>query len=302
MTKPLSMTEAVAALKHKMETGILEVRCARAATVEHGRFPDILVYSAAVPAFDTACMFLVPVAGRGAFTRADRLFLNGIPGFIGPAPNERLGVVDVMFTSDMSAQDNPAYTGLHLFTDVLQDHELNVWCRSVEQTEHRAATRLSKMQFGRMTVFDAAVDPELGGLVDEALFPGARIRLNGGNAVIVGSGARYVDGQPSLSVIGDLFPMRPDLLIRDGRGTLDKHNLTFAIPLQAVAQPERLMERAAALAAGTPEAETPLLQEAEEALAADLASGIFRPADPGPLRRSAVNSVEATADSRPCHF
>ncbi|MEA1984940.1 MAG: homocysteine biosynthesis protein, partial [Euryarchaeota archaeon] len=31
-----------------------------------------------------------------SFTRADKVFLNEVPAYVGPCPNERLGVLDVM--------------------------------------------------------------------------------------------------------------------------------------------------------------------------------------------------------------
>ncbi len=278
MTKQRTTSEAVTELNGK--SGKLGIVCAHSLGKLPEAMPDILVVSSAAPACDAGCMFLVPVAGRGAFTRAERLTLNGIPGFIGPAPNERLGVVDVMFTSDMRAEGDDAYTGLHLFTDALLDHDLNVFCRSMEKTEHKAVTRLSRMQFGRMTVFDASLDSELAELAGDTLFAGARIRLNGGDAIIAGTGARCSAGSPSLSVIADLFPMRPEWLLRNKDGVMDRLNLTLAIPLAAVADPEALLRRASALASGrTDDAEA--LAASEDDLASALAGAAFRLADPG---------------------
>lgn len=279
MTKQRTTSDAVTELNTK--SGPLGIVCAHALGKLPEAMPDILVVSSAASACDAGCMFLVPVAGRGAFTRAERLTLNCIPGFIGPAPNERLGVVDVMFSSDMRAEGEDAYTGLHLFTDALLGRDLNVFCRSMEKTEHKAVTRLSRMQFGRMTVFDAVLDPELAGLAGDTLFAGARVRLNGGDAIIAGTGARCANGSPSLSVIADLFPMRPEWLLRDKDGVMDRLNLTFAIPLAAVPDPEALLRRASALASGrTDDAEA--LAASEDDLASALSKAAFRLADPGP--------------------
>ncbi len=281
MTKQKSLTEAMAELNAKMREGVFEVSAAHALTDFGGAIPDILVFSASAPAFDAGCMFLVPVAGRGVFTRAAELSLNGVYGFVGPAPNERLGVIDVLFTSDMSAKGTPEYTGLHLFTEALLDHELSVFCRSMENTEHRAVTRLSQMQFARMTIYDAAMDRELVALAGNTFFPGARLRVNGGDAIVAGSGARSVAEAPSLSLIADLFPMRPDLLLCDADNVMARHNLAFAIPMAAVSEPEALLERAMMLAAARGE-DADRLAEAEEDLVAALRSGTFHQADPGP--------------------
>lgn len=286
MTKQRTTSDAVAELNGK--SGQLGIVCAHTLGGKPPEaMPDILVVSSATSACDAGCMFLVPVAGRGAFTRAERLTLNGIPGFIGPAPNERLGVVDVMFTSDMHTEGNTAYTGLHLFTDALLGRDLNVFCRSMEKTEHKAVTRLSRMQFGRMTVFDAPLDPELARLAGDTLFAGARVRLNGGDAIIAGNGARYTSDAPSLSVIADLFPMHPEWLLQDKDGVINRLNLTLAIPLAAVADPEALLRHASALASGrTDDAEA--LAATEDDMAAALAGKTFRLADPGPTPRQAA--------------
>ncbi|HIU17594.1 MAG TPA: hypothetical protein IAB01_03965 [Candidatus Avidesulfovibrio excrementigallinarum] len=281
MTKQKSLTDAVAELNRKAREGSLDVVAAHVLTDAGRAVPDILVFAAAAPAFDAGCMFLVPVAGRGVFTRAAELSLNGVYGFVGPAPNERLGVIDVLFTSDMAAKGGAGYTGLHLFTDAILDHELNVFCRSMENTEHRSVTRLSKMQFARMTIYDAAMDPEFMALAGNTLFPGARLRVNGGDAIVAGSGARSVDEAPSLSLIADLFPMRPELLLCDANGVMARHNLTFAIPMAAVAEPEALLKRVLSLIAGRG-GDASRLAEAEDDLAAALRAGTFHQADPGP--------------------
>ena len=64
----------------------------------------------------SAMMLLVPVAERGAFTRAEKIWLNGIRGYPGPAPNERLGVVDSLVFSDQKLDNRSEdYSGAALF-------------------------------------------------------------------------------------------------------------------------------------------------------------------------------------------
>ncbi len=57
---------------------------------------DIVTMGFASPIRGTGAMLCVLVAGRGVFTRAEEIRLNGVPGVPGPAPNERLGLVDTM--------------------------------------------------------------------------------------------------------------------------------------------------------------------------------------------------------------
>ena len=124
MSNPISTTAAVADLRAKAKAGTLDVALAHDLDAS-GKLPDILVIATQAAASDTGCLFLVPVASRGAFTRAAILGLNDVHGFVGPAPNERLGVIDVLFTSDMTSVSDPSYDGLKLITDALNDKEMN---------------------------------------------------------------------------------------------------------------------------------------------------------------------------------
>ncbi|MBQ8665182.1 MAG: hypothetical protein IJ474_05310 [Mailhella sp.] len=281
MSTPISTTAAVADLRNKAQAKTLNVSLAHELDAS-GQCPDILVIAAEAPASDAGCLFLVPVAGRGVFTRAGVLKLNNVPGFIGPAPNERLGVIDVLFTSDMVSDTDASYDGLKLFTDILADKKLDVYCESLEKTEHYATAQLSKMQFARMTVYDAPVDKELLRLAGgNAMFAGARLRLNGADAIVAGDGCRSTQDKPSLALIADLFPMKPDFILTDENGSMDRHNMVFAIPMASVADPESLLKRAAELVAARG-ADAEKLAKAEKDLAEALLADSFHQADPGP--------------------
>ncbi|MCL1940109.1 MAG: hypothetical protein FWG04_05555 [Desulfovibrionaceae bacterium] len=276
MSKQVTASDVITRLNAKAAAQGLQVITAQALATgkESGKQrPDVLILSQPSPMADTGCMFLVPVAGRGAFTRAAALTLNGVSGFIGPAPNERLGVVDIMFTADMTAENNTDYTGRHLFSDVLRGKEIAVWCRSMEATEHTGTTVLGRMQFARFTVFDAPLDPELAGLLKGVLYTGNTLLLNGGLGFISGTGARDSAERPSLAVIADLFPMQQDTLLFDNTGVLAGHNLTLAVPLALVSEPEAVLARAVALASLGGEEVRSRLAASENLLAEAVATG-----------------------------
>ena len=44
----------------------------------------------------TTALFHIPVAEPGSFNKAKEVYLNGIPAYPGPCPNELLGTVDVI--------------------------------------------------------------------------------------------------------------------------------------------------------------------------------------------------------------
>ena len=240
---------------------------------------DVLVLSLPCPADDTGCMFIVPVTGRGEFTRAEELTLNGIGGHVGPAPNERLGIVDVLFTAAMQSRNDPEYTGLHLFSDLLQQREVAVWCRSIEGSEHTSVTRLSAMQFARFTVYDTPIDPELVVLAGPALFTGNKVLVNGGAGIIAGSGARCTG--TSLALAADIFPMDETMFLYNATGMLCSHNVTLALPLGLASNAEALLAHAARLASQVDSSNKLRLAASEALFATILRGGEYVFVDPG---------------------
>jgi putative methanogenesis marker 16 metalloprotein len=76
----------------------------------------------------TAAVLSIPVAGRGSVDRAETVRLNGVPAFPGPCPNERLGIVDVIVYG--TARAGPRYGGGHLFRDLVEGREIEVFLES----------------------------------------------------------------------------------------------------------------------------------------------------------------------------
>lgn len=72
----------------------------------------------------TAAVMTVPVAAPGAFLRAERVTLNGVPAFPGPCPNERLGTVDLIVSGTAAASET--YGGGHLFRDLADGKDVDV--------------------------------------------------------------------------------------------------------------------------------------------------------------------------------
>ncbi len=102
----------------------------------------------------TAAMFVVPVADPGVFARAEKIWLNGIPGMPGPAPNERLGVVDVMiYGTAQSKYDPMGYGGGHLFRDMLEGKKIHAEVESVEGRYYESCFTLHDLDFARFYTF-----------------------------------------------------------------------------------------------------------------------------------------------------
>ncbi len=118
----------------------------------------------------TAAILSIPVAERNEFERADKVWLNGIPAFPGPCPNERLGIVDVFVYG--TARANHEYGGGHLFREIVEGKQIEVKVKVGTSDRNRIIERrISKedLQFARMITtrssfknYMAFVNPEEG--------------------------------------------------------------------------------------------------------------------------------------------
>ncbi len=102
----------------------------------------------------TAAMFVVPVSGPGSFTRAEKIWLNGVPGVPGPAPNERLGVVDALIHGTAHSRYDPReYGGGHLFRDLLEGKEIYAEVESAEGKFFESHFTIHDLEFARYYTF-----------------------------------------------------------------------------------------------------------------------------------------------------
>ncbi|MEA3282568.1 MAG: methanogenesis marker 16 metalloprotein [Euryarchaeota archaeon] len=72
----------------------------------------------------TLAILAFPVADPGVFSRAEQVFLNGVPANAGPCPNEHLGIVDLVVHG--TAKRDARYGGGHLFHDLISGAEIEV--------------------------------------------------------------------------------------------------------------------------------------------------------------------------------
>lgn len=197
----------------------LEELCehARSATLPNELDLVALAFPAAISG--SAAMLVVPIAGRGVFTRAERVFINRIPGHPGPAPNERLGVVDALIFADERSLDvGSRYDGASLFLDLLQGRLVEAECHSVEGTSHHNAFDLKAVEFARFYIYNAALPAGAATLkgLRNALIPGTRIVLNGSQGIVVGPGTRDRRDTMTLSITADMHEMDASLMAQDG--------------------------------------------------------------------------------------
>jgi uncharacterized protein (DUF39 family) len=183
----------------------------------------------------SAAMLTVPVADRGEFTRAAEITLNGVRGFPGPAPNERLGVVDTMvFTDHRAEAGSSSYDGAALILDLLSGKQLEVRCLSVEGSKYAKQVDLRSMEFARLYVYSVAIPiqpPSLWRAVAAFLEPGATVVLNGSPGIVIGTGSRHSAEAPQLSLAADLVDM-DSRLMAPAVGERPRNVVAFAVPLR----------------------------------------------------------------------
>ena len=246
---------AVAGINENIRAGrvavaTLEELCRDERSGRGPREVEVITLAFNVGLAGTAAMFCVPVAGRGAFTRAREISLNGVFGVPGPAPNERLGVVDTLiFAECRAATAESDYDGAALVLDLLRGKPVKVECLTLEGTRHERMVDLSQLEFARLYVHSAALPsapPGRPGFL-EAIGRGARILLNGADGIVVGGGSRDPAIGSAVSLAADLDEMDLALMI-DGEGGPPHHTVALAVPVLEASAPAALIEWAHAAA------------------------------------------------------
>ncbi|MEX2706128.1 MAG: methanogenesis marker 16 metalloprotein [Candidatus Freyrarchaeum guaymaensis] len=210
---------------------------------------DVDVVTSATKALmsGTLAVFTIPVAERGAFHRAKALWLNGIPAYPGPCPNERLGLVDAILYGTAHSITYPNYGGGHLFREMVERKQIEVEVETTDGKRLTTTSTLDEMLFARMittrsvcknyaafinprketvkTIFSVAGmrGPYLeatvcgcGELNPIAKDPnlatigiGTKLLINGAEGYVLGRGTRSKPDNPNLMIAADMFDMKP---------------------------------------------------------------------------------------------
>ena len=80
----------------------------------------------------TAAILNFIVSEPGEFIRASEVYLNGVPAYAGPCPNEWLGSVDVILHGTAHSIYDESYGGGFLLKDILEGNEIDVRVESAD--------------------------------------------------------------------------------------------------------------------------------------------------------------------------
>ena len=245
----------VAEITDKLERGeavvmTAEELCTSVRSGEDVKFEDVDVVTSATCGVmsGTYAVLSFPVAERDTFERASKVSLNGVPAFVGPCPNERLGIVD-MIVYGPSRRDK-SYGGGHLFRALVAHEEIEVVVETTDGRKIETTTTLDEIPFARLCstrnafrnyfAFVNAHENEvasifsvgdLKGPFKELTFSGCgelnplekdpsmdiigmgtKILMNGALGFVIGEGTRSSAEKPNLMGIADMHGMLPEYL------------------------------------------------------------------------------------------
>lgn len=195
----------------------------------------------------TMGVFNFPFMPPNTFERARAVFMNGIPAFPGPCPNERLGEIDAVVYGT-SFRDH-SYGGGHLFRDLVEGKPVHITVDTGEKILESEVT-LEEMKYSVLQTtraafknYHAMVNPDstevrtifsvtgLKGPLKEAsvsgcgsinplendpdfhvIGVGTPVLFNGSAGFVMGTGTRSSKKKPNISTFADMKKMDPTLM------------------------------------------------------------------------------------------
>ncbi len=219
----------------------------------------------------TAAILNFIVSEPGEFIRAREVYLNGVPAYAGPCPNEWLGSVDVILHGTAHSIYDESYGGGFLLKEILEGKDIDVRVVSAEGKTIENIINLddiirgqiigSRMAFKNYTAFTnpneesvksifsaiplegslrgltfsgcGDLNPLQNDIPHNAIKEGARVLLNGTIGYILGDGTRSSLEKPNLMLSADLIKMDPYYLggFKTGQGGEVYDTVSIPIPV-----------------------------------------------------------------------
>ncbi|WP_294967785.1 methanogenesis marker 16 metalloprotein [uncultured Methanosphaera sp.] len=193
----------------------------------------------------TAALFHMQITEPGAFTKAKEVYINGIPAYPGPCPNELLGSVDVILYGTNHSQTIEDYGGGFLIKDLINGKAVEVKVIDLEGNEFTKEVTLDEMNTARMigtrmafknynsftnpqtkaqkSIFNVSpmegpynsysfsgcgdINPLQNDPEQKVITPGTKILLNGAEGVIIDNGTRSNPEKPNLLLTANIKDM-----------------------------------------------------------------------------------------------
>ncbi|MCK5307556.1 MAG: methanogenesis marker 16 metalloprotein, partial [Zetaproteobacteria bacterium] len=169
---------------------------------------------------------------------------------VGPCPNERIGVLDLIVYGTTHSRSDPKYGGGHLFKDLVEGKMITVEVETIEGQNIKTETTLKEIPHARLFAtrhafknYLAFVNPDIDAIpsifhavdfkgdLSEATFCGCgelnpikndpdletigigtRVLINGAEGFVSGSGTRSSPEKPNLAGFADMHGMTPEYM------------------------------------------------------------------------------------------
>ena len=249
---------------------------ARVRAGEEIRLEDIDVVTTATRGImsGTYAVFSFKVSEPDSFVKASKVLLNGVPAVVGPCPNERLGVLDLIVLGTTHSETDPRYGGGHLFREMVEGKGITVDVTTSGGDLFSVETSLSEIPFARLYAtrhafknYRAFVNPgkeaiktifhalpfegefremtfcgcgELNPLQNdpklETIGIGTRVLINGAEGFVTGQGTRSAPDNPNLTGFADLHDMTPEYMGGFVTSAGPEIINTWAVPIPVLSQ------------------------------------------------------------------
>lgn len=193
----------------------------------------------------TAAILNFIVSEPGEFIRANEVYLNGVPAYAGPCPNEWLGSVDVILHGTAHSIYDENYGGGFLLKEILEGNEIDVRVESADGKTIENTITIdditrgqiigARMAFKNYTAFTnpnkepvksifaatplegnlrgltfsgcGDLNPLQNDIAHNVIKEGSKVLINGAQGYILGDGTRSSAEKPNLMLSADLTQM-----------------------------------------------------------------------------------------------
>ncbi len=206
---------------------------------------DVVTCSTSGVMSGTAALLHMQITEPGLFNKAKEVYINGIPAYPGPCPNELLGSVDVILYATKASETIEDYGGGFLIKDLLDKKEVDVKVIDIEDNEFTTTVTLDDLKTARIIGtrmafknYNSFTNPEpraqksifynnemegpynsysFSGCGDinplqndpdqKIIKPNTKILLNGAQGVVIDNGTRSSSEKPNLLLTADMKDM-----------------------------------------------------------------------------------------------
>ncbi|MBN2155107.1 MAG: methanogenesis marker 16 metalloprotein [Candidatus Lokiarchaeota archaeon] len=198
----------------------------------------------------TSAVFSFRIGNPKEFVKVKTLFMNDIPCYVGPCPNETLGIVDlIIYATDKSFSD-PNYGAGHLLRQLVEHKPVKIKATTIEGDIIEKTLTIDDIYFAKVlgirhafknynaftnpsdeivrSIFTVmGMGPNMSevticgtGVINplendpnfEIIGIGTPLLMNGALGYIIGSGTRSSKERPNLMTIASLFDMKPEFM------------------------------------------------------------------------------------------